>query len=345
VAKQKAFTRAMQTFKPLTVHILGAGALGCLWAVHFHSMGHNVTLLTQHKSTDAFIRIDYVADFPDKNNRSKYDPSQWNIRCSTATKESIPIDHLVIATKSQDALAALRSVSHLLTSRVQVLTLCNGMGYHQAISDYLHEQGSNAQFWAGICSDGAFMSERTLRHTGTGVSYAGQLNSCRVDKAGPFFIEAGGDNNLLEIELYAPMELKIAQKFFINCAINPLTVLFQCRNGALLIDQPANQAFELLCTELQGIYAVYRNRLQETYSGLDTETDDFNVYQAASAVARNTASNQSSMLCDYLNGKTLELTYLNGYLPNMARQFGLDAIQNNKILRKLELLQSAKITT
>lgn len=334
----------MQATKPLTIHILGAGALGCLWACHFQRLGHSVNLIARHETTDGVVGINYVASFPDKNNQSIQGPCKWILRCTTAAKETIPIEHLVIATKSQDALMALQSVSHLLDRNVQVLTLCNGMGYHREIADYLHEQCESACFWAGICSDGACMSEHTLQHTGAGVSYAGQLFGYKPRKASPFFIEEESGKTLLLIACYAPIELKIAQKFFINCAINPLTVIYQCRNGELLFNPAAQEAFDLLCAELQRIYRAYCTRLQEKCSGLlPPEAADFDVCGAARSVATNTASNQSSMLSDYLKGKTLELTYLNRYLSTLARQLGIDAHQNNNILRKLDLLQSAKI--
>ncbi|MDA8853018.1 hypothetical protein N9I54_01240, partial [bacterium] len=52
----------------------------------------------------------------------------------------------------------------------------------------------------------------------------------------------------------------IVQKFFINCAINPLTALYDCLNGDLLKNETHYHGFKLLCAELQTLYNAYNKQ-------------------------------------------------------------------------------------
>lgn len=327
--------------------------MGCLWACHFRALGHEVTLLSRHCIDRESISIAYQPSYNTTENVSS--PASYRVNtASSKTYSSIAspagnIENLFITTKSQDALDALQSVGHLLNLNSQVITLCNGMGYHQSIADYLATLPGNITLLAGVCSDGALLETSSntysLSHTGKGITYIGHF----PDKAGPpissFPLQTKPRNGLLNIKPCSAIEVRIMQKFFINCAINPLTTIYQCHNGELLTNPDAKETFTKLCHELQRIYdATLPNRKRKKMQ-IPKEAGAFDVLQVASSVAENTSNNYSSMLRDYQQGRPLELKHLNAYLLELATESKLESPLSNDIHEQLVDLTASKITS
>ena len=111
---------------------------------------------------------------------------------------------------------------------------------------------------------------------------------------------------------------RLWRKLALNCAINPLTVLHDCRNGGLL-QHRAEVA--VLCAELQRLL----QRIGQPAAGAG-------LLDEVQAVIRATAENLSSMQQDVQRGGRTEIRYLLGHACASARRSGcetpaLDALQ------------------
>ena len=120
------------------------------------------------------------------------------------------------------------------------------------------------------------------------------------------------------------MELLLWQKLAINCAINPLTLLHQCRNGELLQDPAIKQQMRQLCDEIPAVALA---------EGIDLEGEQ--LFQRASQVAEDTSDNISSMLQDSQAGRRTELEQITGYLCQRAEHWEIAVPNNLQLLKQL----------
>src|SRR5690606_3749649 len=101
---------------------------------------------------------------------------------------------------------------------------------------------------------------------------------------------------------------RLWRKWALNCAINPLTVLHNCRNGGLA-HYP--QELAALCQELTELLT----RCGQADAALDLQNEVVRVIQA-------TASNLSSMQQDVAAGRRSEIRYLLGHARTSALASG-----------------------
>lgn len=137
--------------------------------------------------------------------------------------------------------------------------------------------------------------------------------------------------NLLHYMPAGPMSLhvdhniagRLWRKFAINCAINALTVIHDCRNGELLTLPLAHADLIAVCAEIERIYA-----------GLPEAPSLPDLYQQVVEVLQATADNWSSTLQDVRRGRLTEISQLNVYLCELAHSRGIDCSLNEDILRR-----------
>jgi 2-dehydropantoate 2-reductase len=350
--------------------VLGKGSLGCLWATMLRQCGCPVTMLVRDGSAgdSKAIELTYVppteaidiggaesGNFESQNGeRLQPIPAQASPKSvfqleqsspAALTQTNTPIDRLLIATKSYDAVTALNQVKALLSDNARVIVLCNGLGFHQNLYEQLQASSHTIKFYAGVTSEGALLqSDSVVRHTGRGLTRIGTYApphrhaSTAAASVNPLNQRAspqGADPLLppdcaLAIEYTASIDQAIVQKFFINCAINPLTALYDCLNGDLLQNETHYHGFKLLCAELQALYNAY-NKQTDPNSSLAR----FDLLTQASHVASVTRANISSMLCDYRAGRPMELATLNAQAIKMAHDLNIECPINVQLVGKL----------
>ncbi|KAJ1998508.1 2-dehydropantoate 2-reductase (Ketopantoate reductase) (KPA reductase) (KPR) [Coemansia thaxteri] len=140
------------------IHVLGAGAVGLLFAAHLRQSGHPITLvLRTQASADRFTRnggrIGVVNEWmraqPSRKLLRTSDAGAGNVvpwlvdnihamaatavASSSKSKQQMHIDQLIITTKTHDTLQAFWSVRASLSSKSTVVLMQNGMGTYEAI--------------------------------------------------------------------------------------------------------------------------------------------------------------------------------------------------------------------
>ena len=167
-----------------------------------------------------------------------------------------------------------------------------------------------------------------MRHAGVGHTLVGGYPTGELARTGQLATELRATG--LEIRVTADIESALWRKLAVNCAINPLSAARGCLNGALL-DEPARHAeFLSLCREISAILeGLGRNELAR-----EVETD-------ATAVARATAHNRSSMLQDLDAGKRTEIEYITGFLCRQAQLAGISSPCNDALYARIRALEPA----
>lgn len=284
--------------------VLGAGSLGSLWACYL-SQHHSVSLITRQACSDSRMIL----------NKQNQDTS-FTIHKKPAEKLSQDIDHLLLCTKAYDALPAIQSVASRLNKQSRILLLQNGMGSQQAIADAFPELA----IYAASCTEGAYKTHsHRVVHAGLGQTLYGPLTDSARNH--PLDIKCN-----LQLGYCENIQPVISQKLAINCAINGLTCIYDCKNGGLLDGKGRQEHLLALCDEIQ---QVIGNQLPE----------EINIYALACQVARDTAQNISSMRQDMLNKKATEIDYINGYLQTLADNKNLNTLVNQKLLLDIKNLE------
>ncbi|WP_067515149.1 2-dehydropantoate 2-reductase [Endozoicomonas ascidiicola] len=289
-------------------YILGAGSIGCLWAASLCRKGLPVTLiLREHrlKSKQHQQALTLSAEG---------EIHHFQIHTTTPAHLNHPISRLIVCTKAQDALPALESLRPHLANTCNILLLQNGMGSQQAIAETFPDH----TIWAGSSTDGAYLEAPFhVVHAGKGRNWIGPMTT-----SPPGTFDELLNNFPLAVETCEHIEEKLWQKLAINCCINGLTALFNCRNGELLDGAERQQQLEHLIEETALI-------LQQ--SGMENPHLKEQVFNVCHA----TANNISSTCQDARLGRKTELPFINGFLINRASALNLPLPAHQSLLQQL----------
>jgi len=294
-------------------HILGAGSIGCLWAAHLAQAGHRVTLIL--RSAERLDTFNEKGAVILENGETK---QQFTVdACLPETCG--PVSHLLVTTKAYDTLPALESITNQLTQDACVVVMQNGMGAQQEAAARL----APIEVWAASTTDGAWLREPfQVVFAGRGETKIGPLS--QMESPLPT-IPTELAPSALKLVADEEIELSLWRKLVINCAINPLTAFYDCRNGELAEDPDKFQHMSRICAEIDQLCRQLNLNL---FNGPSI--------QQAEAVARATGANFSSMLQDVRHQRRTELDYITGYLLQQAKRVGLKLPENQALYEHLK---------
>jgi 2-dehydropantoate 2-reductase len=222
-----------------------------------------------------------------------------------------------VLVKSWQTQRAAKQLEQCLDPTGLALTLQNGLGNYDTLAAILGQE----RVALGVTTLGARMLEPGyVQHTGEGkVSLGSHPN---LGGLGELLNQAG-----FQVELIADPGSLVWGKLVINAAINPLTALLRINNGQILT-RPAAQN---LMAE-----AAREAAMVATRQGINLPYADPVI--AVEEVARNTASNISSMLQDVLRGTPTEIDAINGAIIRAGEQLGVPTPVNRMLWRLVSAL-------
>ncbi len=286
-------------------HILGAGAIGNLWACHLVTAGFPVSLV---------LRDSQKLKLFSEQNGVLLDDKLYPVTAELAETDT-EISQLLITTKAQDTESAFNSIRHRVSDTAKIIVLQNGMGSQQWIS----EQLPHADVVWGSTTDGAWLQTPfSLVHAGKGYTRLGNPNhdSYWIEELGRGFLKIEQDENI---------ERTLWCKLAINCAINPLTAYYQCQNGELIKNPDYLSEMAQLCREVEAVA-----------NAADIKLFKGPLIEHACEVAELTANNYSSMMQDIRQGRHTEIEAITGYLCRLAEQHQVPTPTNSKYLREIK---------
>lgn len=310
-------------------HVLGAGAMGCLWACAMAAQARDST----HGSAQVSLLL------RDQAALAAY-PGQ--LRCSDLTQPVVmtaqaitddstglaePIDNLFVATKAQDTVAAIDSVATMLTPDARIVLLQNGLKVQREVS----QQFGAERVFCLSTSHGAWLrAPFDVVHAGDGDTWLGQLMPVTENAVGrQQALLAALPAEQLNIRIDDDISARLWVKLAINCAVNALTVIHDCRNGELLRIPEARQTLTRLCREISELLLAIPEA---------PAIDD--LFARVQQVLTVTSDNISSTLQDVRRGRDTEIDHLNGYLAELAAQHGLPCPVNNAVVQQMRVIES-----
>lgn len=291
--------------------ILGAGAIGGLWAMRLAAAGIPVTLLARKDRQPT--RTLFLQD-------GTQHCSHCFPQCST--EHAGKIDRLLICTKASTSAEALAPLLPQLSREACVIFLQNGMGNEDA----LRTLRPDLRVLNAITSDGVFRPEKNqLVQAGHGETWLACRDPAHEKTAQA--IAAILSSTGWPVYFSADILQRRWQKLAINCAINPLTVRYHCRNGELLKKPDAVATMRNICAEVALVMHA---------EGLNTKAEQ--LFQLACQTAEKTANNISSMRADIDAGRCTEIDFMNGYVLRRANAHGIAVPVNKALCAEIQAL-------
>ena len=285
-------------------HIVGHGAIGLLWAQKLNQY-HNTSLIMRQSSTDNTPHCHFTYT---SLNGKQSDLTLTKTRLTTSNK----IDHLLVPVKAYDVIPAIAQLKSYLTDNCTIVLCHNGMG---TITPVQQQLTNDQSLYFATTTHAAYKPSPTqIIHTGAGETKIGLIqgeNRLKTQKG-----------LLAPIQWQDNIETTLWTKLAINCAINPLTAIHNCRNGEL-----AQAKYQHIITSICEEFVLVANQCGQSF-----EVEQ--LISQCQQVINATANNYSSMHQDIHHGRASEIDYITGFIIQKATQLKLSVPTHELIYRK-----------
>lgn len=312
----------------MRIAVLGAGAMGSLFGGLLAAAGEDVTLVTRNAEHVAAINerglrivdavgadttsvsADTTSASVDTSSTSADSASDERIVSVPATADPTTVgtvDLVLVFVKSDATAEAMADAESLFGPETDVLTLQNGLGNAEAITEFVPAR----RVLVGVTTHGAMRPAPGLvAHTGRGDTALGRWRGTVDDRATAVAtrLTAAG----VPTDVVDDPEWLVWEKVLVNVGINAPTALARVENGTLARTAPGRR---LLRTAVNEARAVARAH------GHDVRAD---AVEYAIDVAERTASNRSSMRVDLESGRRTEVEAVYGAVLDRAEAADVD---------------------
>ncbi|MBM7571723.1 2-dehydropantoate 2-reductase [Aquibacillus albus] len=280
------------------VGVIGGGSIGLLVAAQI-GIDHKVTVYVRRQEQKEEINREGLF----------FLPAHTRSNVSALLVSEIKQEEMMFVCVKQYHLRHL--YPYLQEIRCPIIFLQNGMGHVGYILRYQNKQ----TILVGTCEHGAIkVNDRCVKQTGEG-----KINIASVtgDKLSLTKVIDSFHRQSFPIVIKEDWYKMLGEKLIINAVVNPLTALFQVKNGEILKNPYLTTLAKALCKETCDVLGL-----------VDKDQWD-NVVR----VIRITKENESSMKLDIMNNRKSEIEGICGYLlthtkvdtPNL--QFMYEAIR------------------
>ncbi|MGF1833886.1 2-dehydropantoate 2-reductase [Photobacterium sanguinicancri] len=294
--------------------IVGAGAIGCLWAASL-AKAHSVHLWT--RNSQPYNEF----NFTPLDRASTPEPSETLNFPSNQAQLLQQSDCVLITVKAFQVEQAIKAIQPWLSPFTPVIVMHNGMGSQAAA---LAALPNNPLLYA-ITSQAAFKPKvHHIQHTGIGQTWLGAINSTAQSMQALAEIL---NQALAPCQWHHDIQQPLWQKLAINCAINPLTALHQCKNGDLA-QQQYQTALISICQEVADIMCA---------EGYVTTTETLK--DQVDRVIHATANNLSSMNQDVCHHRPTEIDYITGHIVRRGQHYNIRTPFNAQLWQQIKTME------
>ncbi|KAA0006161.1 MAG: 2-dehydropantoate 2-reductase [Thermoplasmata archaeon] len=298
----------------MNIVIFGAGAIGSLFGAMLFK-NNKVVLIGRKPHVEAIRKKGLT--ITGKTQLNTMIPAE-----TTVENIKTHVDLLMLTVKSYDTMDAMNHAKNIIDKDTFVLSLQNGLDNIEKISKVVKRE----RILAGVTTHAAvFNQPGVIIHTGTGYTVIGSLdrkNTDVVKTIATVFNNAG-----IKTTNSKDILSEIWVKAIVNSSINPLTALFQCKNGYLLENPVLESIVEKICTE---------STMVAVREGIKLSTHE--MFEKTMQVVRDTRENFSSMLQSIRKGKPTEIDSINGKIVELAEKQGIPTPLNKILLYSIHSL-------
>jgi 2-dehydropantoate 2-reductase len=282
------------------VVVVGAGAMGCLFAARMVKAGATVTLVDVDRQRVEQIARDGIV-LTDNDGTSTVP-----VGAALADRVTGPVDLILLFTKSQHSASAAASLAHLVAEHPLALTLQNGLGNAEALAAVFGADRvlmGTAHVPAEFAPPNQVASHGFAHVDFGGLSEAGQLYAAPIAD----LLGRAGFSPTVSDDAGAAIWTKLA----FNAALNPIALLGRTTNGEMNNDfgrriAHASVAETVAVAAAAGV-ALDRQHIADT------------VDQAL----REHTGHKASMLQDFEAGRATEIEFISGAVAREGARLGV----------------------
>jgi 2-dehydropantoate 2-reductase len=292
----------------MVIRIIGGGSLGLLFAAKLALSGKPAELVTRTENQARTIRENGVHLLAGAEEKTVHLPCV-SISSAQAARNSAPAqpsdpEWIFLMVKQQhirdDLLAFIRET---LSEKTNVLCFQNGIGHVERLRKAVPAE----RLYLAVTTEAALRENSfVVRHTGQGTTLIGQPDPLRANHAPLFFLLRDLADAGFSAEMSKDINEKIWHKLLINSVINPLTAIFNVRNGQLLASLHRIRLMEKLFAE--GISVARAEKIAVPDQ----------LWEQLLDVCRKTGDNISSMLGDVRARRETEIDWITGSIMRLA---------------------------
>ena len=303
----------------MKIVIVGPGAMGCLLAAFLSKTKEDIWIFDYNKERATKIAQGGIS--------LTGISGEWQVKAkATSEIKDIGIaDLLIICVKSYDTKAAVTQAKALIGASTSVLTLQNGLGNIEIISEIIGAE----KVIGGVTNLGATLLDiGKARHAGKGETIIGRIDgkiTAEMRSIREIFNKVG-----LEMRISKDIKALLWSKLIINAGINALTALTRLNNGKLTEFEGTRRIMREAVTE--AIRIAKRKRIKLIYDDPLAKVE---------AVAEATAGNVSSMLQDVLRKKRTEIDFINGVIVRLGQESGIPVPTNAMLVDLVKTIETS----
>lgn len=283
--------------------VVGAGAMGAMYAAHFVDGGFDTLLVASGERAERLRTYGLTV-----NGKSLSSPV-----LDPARDERSPVDLVLVAVKHHDLASAMEDAAPFVGPETTFVSVLNGLDSEQVIADGFDSAQVILCIALGM-SAGREGNAVTYRSPGTLVIGTGSrlAPASRVDAIGTVLDRAG-----LAWEAPQDMEHEMWWKFMVNTAINQASAVMRRPNTDFVVDGPPRSLMMALIDEVIAVSGpegvplgeADRDRWDEVLRGLPGE-------------------GRTSMLQDVLAGRPTEVALFADHVVALGEKHGIPTPYN-----------------
>ena len=288
----------------MNITIVGMGAMGSVYAALFLENGHTVSGVDDWKEHVAAIKSKGLRVEGASGSRTLK-----NISVSENIDDLPKSDLFIIATKASGVSEAAKLISTVADESSIIITIQNGLGAGERIAKSISTKnlllGVAEGFGASVISPGH------IHHNSMKLIRIGELNggiSSRLLKIEKIWQDAG-----FEVKAFEDITQLIWEKFICNVTFSAPCTVFKKTIGELM-DNPF-----LWKIALGGALEAYTIAIEKN---INLSFDDPIKY--VTSFGLNMPSAKPSMLLDHISNRKSEIDAINGMIPVMGRELGIN---------------------
>lgn len=295
----------------MKIGIIGAGAMGSVYAALLAEAGHEVHVVDIWPEHVRAIRERGL-----KLSGASGERTVDTIRAHSTVEEIGVCDHVIISTKLSGVEQAARSARQIADGSTAILTIQNGLGSAERAASVLG--GENLMLGAAEGFGASIRGPGHAHHNSMSLIRLGEMSggtSGRLRAIAEIWQDAG-----FTVRVFEDIDRLIWEKFVCNVAFSgPCTVL-DMTIGELMADR---YAWPIAVTCAREAHLAGRAR------GIRFGFDDVETYIAE--FGRRMPHARPSMLLDHRSRRRSEIEAINGMVPVVAAEAGTEAPFNELI--------------
>lgn len=300
----------------MKIAVIGAGAMGSIYGGHL-SLHNEVYLVDTNQAVVDHLNANGLT-LQENGEEVVYHPN-----AVVSTKEIGEVDLIILFVKALFSKAALSGNKNLIGDHTYVMTLQNGSGHEDILSEFVKED----HIIIGTTEDnGAVLGLGHIRHGGAGRTNVGMLVE---DKEGflPKLKEAFDDCGF-DVLIHENIQQLIWDKLFTNVSLSALTGVLQVDMGFIAANAHAWTMTQRLVHEAVAV---------ATAMGLTFDEEE--ILEKVKKTSEGSPNGCTSIRADLRDGRKTEVDTISGSVVRAARKVNVPAPTHEFIVEMVHAME------